>query len=56
MKIMVRSLLLLSCFLACAAQAYAQFNPTLNIQGILKKSDGVAVDDGAYGLTFKFCS
>ena len=53
MKIMVRSLLLLCCFLACAAQAYAQFNPTLNIQGILKKSDGVAVDDGAYGLTFK---
>lgn len=53
MKIIVRSLLLLSCFLACAAQGYAQFNPTLNIQGILKKSDGVAVEDGVYKLTFQ---
>jgi len=52
MKIMVRSLLLLCCFLACAAQGYAQFNPTLNIQGILKKSDGLAVEDGVYSLTF----
>lgn len=52
MKIMVRSLLFLCCFLAFAAQGYAQFNPTLNIQGILKKSDGLAVEDGVYSLTF----
>ncbi len=31
----------------------AQANPTLSIQGILKKSNGVAVDDGTYSLTFK---
>jgi len=53
MKIMVRSLLFLTCFLAYADQAYAQFNPSLNIQGILKKSAGVAVEDGVYSLTFK---
>ncbi len=50
---MVRSLLLLLCFLACAAQSYAQLNPTLSIQGILKKSNGVAVHDGAYSMTFQ---
>lgn len=49
---MVRSLLLLVCFLACVSTIYAQINPTLNIQGILKKSDGVAVEDGVYSLTF----
>ncbi len=53
MKIMVRSLLLFSCFLACAAQVHAQVDPTLSIQGILKKSNGVAVDDGNYSITFK---
>ncbi len=53
MKIMVRSLLFLTCFLACADQASAQFNPTLNIQGILKKSNGEALEDGDYSLTFK---
>jgi len=52
MKIMVRSLFILCCFLTFAAQGYAQFNPTLNIQGILKKSDGQAVEDGVYSLTF----
>ncbi len=50
---MVRSLLFIICFLTCASQIYAQFNPTLNIQGILKKSDGVAIEDGVYSLTFK---
>ncbi len=53
MKIMVRSLLLLLCFLAFAARSYAQINPNLSIQGILKKSNGVAVNDGAYSITFK---
>jgi hypothetical protein len=28
-------------------------NATLSVQGILKKADGVAVDDGAYNLTFR---
>ena len=53
MKIMVRSLLFLTCFLACAARSYAQINPNLSIQGILKKSNGVAVNDGSYSITFK---
>lgn len=53
MKNMVRSVLLLICFWACAVQSYAQINPTLSIQGILKKSNGVAVNDGAYNMTFR---
>jgi len=53
MKIMVRSVLLLICFWAFAVQSNAQINPTLSIQGILKKSNGVAVNDGAYNMTFR---
>ena len=34
--------------LACTVQLHAQLDPTLSIQGILKKSNGVAVDDGIY--------
>lgn len=32
---------------------YAQLDPTLSVQGILKKANGVAVDDGTYSITFK---
>lgn len=39
--------------LACTVQLHAQLDPTLSIQGILKKSNGVAVDDGIYSVTFK---
>lgn len=46
-------LLALSAGLFAATVAHAQVNPTLSIQGILKKSNGVAVDDGTYSLTFK---
>jgi len=53
MKIMGRSVLLLLCFCAFAVPSYAQINPTLSIQGILKKSNGVAVNDGAYSMTFR---
>ncbi len=34
-------------------QLHAQVNPTLSVQGILKKSNGVAVDDGSYNIVFK---
>lgn len=53
MKLMVRLSLFFCCFWAMLAQAYSQTDPTLSIQGILKKSNGVAVDDGIYSLTFK---
>lgn len=49
---MVRSVLLFICVWACAIQTYAQTNPTLSIQGLLKKSNGVAVNDGSYSMTF----
>jgi len=39
--------------LAFTVQLHAQLDPTLSIQGILKKSNGVAVDDGIYSVTFK---
>ncbi|MDO8368288.1 MAG: hypothetical protein Q7T20_15920 [Saprospiraceae bacterium] len=34
-------------------QIQAQLDPTLSIQGILKKANGVAVEDGTYNVTFK---
>lgn len=36
----------------CVFQIVAQ-SPTLSVQGILKKANGVAVDDGTYSITFK---
>ncbi len=45
------SSLILFFFLAFASGLFAQ--ASLSIQGILKKSNGVAVDDGVYTLTFK---
>jgi len=53
MKKLVRTALPLLLFVAFAFQAKAQIDPTLSIQGILKKSNGVAVEDGAYSITFK---
>ena len=53
MKKIVRTALSLLLFAAFAFQAKAQIDPTLSIQGILKKSNGVAVDDGNYSVTFK---
>ncbi len=50
---MLRSALSLFIFVAFAIQLHAQLDPTLSIQGILKKSNGAAVDDGAYSITFK---
>ena len=45
--------LLLFLFVAFVHQVQAQVDPTLSVQGILKKSNGVAVEDGAYNITFK---
>lgn len=38
--------------LAIASPFFAQ-QPSLSVQGVLTKSDGTAVDDGEYSLTFK---
>ncbi len=38
-------------FALCAAGAFGQ--ATLSVQGVLTKSDGTAVDDGQYSITFK---
>jgi len=53
MKKMLRSSLFLLSVLAFAVQLTAQVDPTLSVQGILKKSNGVAVEDGNYNLTFR---
>lgn len=46
-------LLLLGISVLATNTLHAQVNPTLSVQGILKKSNGDAVEDGAYSLTFK---
>ncbi|MFN4254117.1 MAG: tail fiber domain-containing protein [Saprospiraceae bacterium] len=51
MKSVKRSLFFFFCFAAFAQSAFAQ--ATLSIQGIIQKSNGAAVDDGKYDLTFK---
>lgn len=51
MKSVKLSLLLFFCLAAFAQSAFAQ--ATLSIQGIIQKSNGAAVDDGKYDLTFK---
>lgn len=53
MKKLPRSIICCLFVSAFAFQASAQINPTLSIQGILKKANGVAVDDGTYNITFK---
>ena len=53
MKNRLHSSLLLVFALAFTSHLYAQLTPTLSIQGILKKSNGVAVEDGTYPMTFK---
>ncbi len=50
----LRVALLLFVFLGLlSASLQAQIDPTLSIQGILKKASGVAVNDGNYAMTFK---
>jgi len=53
MKNVLYSALTLLFLVAFATQGFAQLMPTLSIQGILKKANGVAVDDGTYNVTFK---
>ena len=53
MKKMLRSASIILLVAAFAGTLHAQTNPTLSVQGILKKSNGVAVDDGSYSITFK---
>ncbi|MCC6410681.1 MAG: hypothetical protein IT270_03425, partial [Saprospiraceae bacterium] len=53
MKKLLRFFYCLLLVAAFASQANAQIDPTLSIQGILKKSNGVAVEDGDYSITFK---
>jgi len=53
MRKLLRSFYCLLLVAAFAGQANAQIDPTLSIQGILKRSNGVAVEDGAYNITFK---
>lgn len=53
MKKMLRFVVLALFALSLTVQADAQIDPTLSVQGILKKSSGVAVADGTYTITFK---
>ncbi len=46
-------LLLFTCFVGTLTSLHAQIDPTLSVQGILKKANGVAVDDGTYSITFR---
>ncbi len=45
--------LLLGIFTLAAPTLLAQNNAALSVQGVLTKSDGTAVDDGEYDMTFK---
>lgn len=40
-------------FLFISVHFYTNAQATLSVQGILKKSNGVALDDGVYSITFK---
>lgn len=53
MKKLLYSTLSFLFILAFSSIIHAQVEPTLSIQGILKKANGVAVDDGIYSVTFK---
>ena len=53
MKNRLHSFFFLVFALAFTSHLHAQLTPTLSIQGILKKSNGVAVEDGTYPITFK---
>ncbi len=50
----VKLTLSLICLLAIAQTTFAQ--ATLSVQGVIKNSDGSAVDNGKYSLTFKLYS
>jgi hypothetical protein len=51
----MKNLILCVAFLCATLSNYAQTGtkPTLSVQGILKKANGVAVDDGTYSMTFR---
>lgn len=53
MKNRLHSFFFLVFALAFTSHLHAQLTPTLSIQGILKKSNGVAVEDGTYPMTFR---
>jgi hypothetical protein len=53
MKNLLKSVLLLALIGSFSQPLLAQLDPTLSIQGILTKSNGVAVSDGSYNLVFK---
>ncbi|MDO8971358.1 MAG: hypothetical protein Q7U74_11765 [Saprospiraceae bacterium] len=53
MKNLLKSALLLAFIGLFSQPLLAQLDPTLSIQGILTKSNGVAVSDGNYNLVFK---
>lgn len=53
MNKMLRSSFFLLFMLVFASQIHAQINPTLSVQGILKKANGVAVEDNTYNITFR---
>ena len=50
---LMRNLLFTAFLLFCAQLSVVHAQASLSIQGILKKSNGVAVEDGAYNITFK---
>ncbi|MEO6131414.1 MAG: hypothetical protein ABIQ02_06170, partial [Saprospiraceae bacterium] len=49
----MRYLLFTAFLLLCTQLSVLQAQASLSIQGILKKSNGVAVEDGIYNVTFK---
>ncbi|MBC7773832.1 MAG: hypothetical protein H7246_00230 [Phycisphaerae bacterium] len=53
MKNSLQFSLLLVLISSFTSHIHAQITPSLSIQGILKKSNGVAVEDGNYSMTFK---
>jgi hypothetical protein len=50
---LLRKLLILTVLVISAHMSVLTAQASLSIQGILKKSNGVAVEDGAYNITFK---
>lgn len=53
MKKLLRSLFSLLPLCMLALIGHAQVTSTLSVQGILKKANGVAVEDGTYNITFR---
>lgn len=53
MKKMLRLVVLSLFALVFTVRADAQIDPTLSVQGLLKKASGVAVNDGIYSIAFR---